>query len=51
MSDKKELEKELVARKLDKIDLEIDEGKREVLNSEQALGKYAKYLKETKKSD
>ena len=38
-------EVELVNRKLDKIDKEIKEGKRKLLNADQALGKYAKHLK------
>ena len=41
----KEEEIELVTRKLDKINKEIAEGKRRLLTSEEALGKYAKYLK------
>jgi len=39
------IEIELVNRKLDRIKREIKQGKRKLLNSEQALGKYAKYLK------
>lgn len=35
---------DLVNRKLDKIDREIKEGKRKVINSKQALGRYSKYL-------
>ena len=38
-------ETELVNRKLDKIDQEISNGKRKLLNSKEALGKYSKYLK------
>lgn len=36
---------ELVNRKLDFLDQQAKLGKRKTLNSEQALGKYAKYLK------
>ena len=36
---------ELVNRKLDFLDRQARLGKRKTLNSEQALGKYAKYLK------
>ncbi len=39
-------ETELVNAKLDKIDKEISEGKRKLLSEEEALGPYAKYLKE-----
>ncbi|MFA4856079.1 MAG: hypothetical protein WC634_05870 [archaeon] len=35
----------LVNRKLDKIDREIKAGKRKLLNADEALGSYAKYLK------
>ena len=35
----------MVKEKLDRIDKEIKEGKRKVLNSKEALGVYAKYLK------
>lgn len=38
-------EVEMVNRKLDRINKEIDEGKRKLLTPEEALGKYAKYLK------
>lgn len=38
-------EVELVNRKLDFLDRQARLGKRKVLNSEQALGKYAKFLK------
>lgn len=38
-------EERLVGEKLDRIDKEIREGKRKVLNTKQALGKYAKYVK------
>lgn len=38
-------EVELVNRKLDFLDRQARLGKRRILNSEQALGKYAKYLK------
>ncbi|MFH1588447.1 MAG: hypothetical protein ABIA76_03870 [Candidatus Diapherotrites archaeon] len=38
-------EAELVSRKLDKIDEEIKSGKRKLLNADEALGSYAKYLK------
>jgi len=38
-------EAELVNRKLDKLNKEIDEGKSKLLTPEQALGKYAKFLK------
>lgn len=38
-------EVELVNRKLDKIDQEIKAGKRKLLNADEALGSYAKYLK------
>ena len=38
-------EAELVNRKLDKLDQKIKEGKRKLLNSDEALGKYAKHLK------
>ncbi len=38
-------EVELVNRKLDKIDQEIKEGKRKLLNADEALGSYAKYVK------
>ncbi len=36
---------ELVNKKLDRIDTQIKEGKRKLLNEKQALGKYSKYLK------
>lgn len=39
------MEVELVNRKLDFLDRQARLGKRRILNSEQALGKYAKYLK------
>lgn len=39
------IEIELVNRKLGRINREIKQGKRKLLNSEQALGEYAKYLK------
>jgi len=39
------IENYLVSRKLDRIDRDIKAGKRKLLNSKQALGKYAKYLK------
>jgi Arc/MetJ-type ribon-helix-helix transcriptional regulator len=38
-------ENEIVNKKLDKIDSEINSGKRKLLNSQEALGEYAKYLK------
>ncbi len=38
-------EVELVNRKLDRLNKEIDSGKRKLLNSDEALGKYAKHLK------
>ena len=38
-------EVELVNRKLDFLDRQARLGKRKILNSDQALGKYAKYLK------
>ena len=38
-------ETEMVNRKLDSIDQDIKAGKRKLLNSSQALGKYAKHLK------
>ena len=38
-------EVELVNRKLDRMDQEIKAGKRKLLNADQALGKYSKYLK------
>ncbi|MDO8537501.1 MAG: hypothetical protein Q7S21_01320 [archaeon] len=38
-------EEELVSRKLDRINAEIKAGKRKLLNSKEALGEYAKYLK------
>ncbi|MDE1823244.1 MAG: hypothetical protein KGI00_04335 [Candidatus Micrarchaeota archaeon] len=34
-----------VKKKLDRIDRQIKEGKRKVLNSKEALGVYAKYVK------
>ncbi len=34
-----------VNRKLDRIDQRVKEGKRRVLNADEALGKYAKHLK------
>ena len=40
-----EIEIELVNRKLDRLDKLAKQGKRKTLNSEQALGRYAKYLK------
>ena len=39
------MEIELVNRKLDRINREIKQGKRRLLNSKQALDEYAKYLK------
>lgn len=38
-------EVELVNRKLDRLDEEIKSGKRKLLNADEALGEYAKYLK------
>ncbi len=38
-------EVEMVNRKLDRLNKEIDEGKRKLLSPEEALGKYAKLLK------
>lgn len=38
-------EVELVNRKLDFLDQQAKQGKRKLLNAEQALGKYAKHLK------
>ena len=38
-------EVELVNRKLDRLNKEIEEGKRKLLGPEEALGKYAKLLK------
>lgn len=38
-------EVKLVNKKLDKIDQDIETGKRKILNADQALGEYAKYLK------
>lgn len=38
-------ETELVNRKLDRIDREIRQGKRKLLNADKALGKYSKHLK------
>ena len=38
-------ETDLVNEKLDKIDSEIAKGKRKLLNSKDALGEYAKYVK------
>ena len=38
-------EVELVNRKLDRLDEEIKSGKRKLLNADQALGEYSKYLK------
>lgn len=38
-------EVEIVNRKLDRIDQDIKVGKRKLLDSGQALGEYAKYLK------
>lgn len=35
----------LVVKKLDRIDKEIKEGKRRLLNSKEALGVYAKHIK------
>ncbi len=37
-------EKEMVNKKLDKIDEEVKTGKRKLLNANEALGKQAKYL-------
>ncbi|GEM_PF-3590664 len=39
------MEIELVNGKLDRINREIKQGKRKLLNSEEALGEYVKYLK------
>ena len=39
-------EEELVARKLDRIDRQIKRGDRKLLNAEEALGPYAKYLRD-----
>ncbi len=38
-------EEELVNRKLDFLDREIKNGKRKLLNADQALGSYSKYVK------
>ncbi len=38
-------EEELVKRKIDFIESQVKAGKRKELNAEQALGKYAKFLK------
>ncbi len=38
-------EAELVNKKLDRIDQDIEAGKRKILNADQALGEYAKHLK------
>ena len=38
-------EEELVNRKLDLLDREIKNGKRKLLNADQALGSYSKYVK------
>lgn len=38
-------EVELVNKKLDRIDQDIKSGKRKLLNADQALGSYAKYVK------
>lgn len=38
-------EAEIVNRKLDFIDKQIKEGRRKLLNAEEALGRNAKYLK------
>ncbi len=38
-------EEEIVNKKLDKIDNEITAGKRKLLDSKEALGEYAKYVK------
>ncbi len=38
-------EVELVNKKLDRIDQDIEAGKRKILNADQALGEYAKHLK------
>lgn len=38
-------EEMLVAKKLDRINREIREGKRKLLNKKEALGVYAKYVK------
>ena len=38
-------EVELVNRKLDRLNKDIEEGKSKLLTPEQALGKYAKFLK------
>ena len=38
-------EVELVNQKLDKIDKEINQGKRKLISEKEALGSYAKYLK------
>ncbi len=38
-------EVELVNKKLDKLNKDIEEGKSRLLTSEEALGKYAKFLK------
>ncbi len=38
-------EVDIVERKLDKIDREISAGKRKLLNADEAMGRYAKYLR------
>ncbi|MDD4251158.1 MAG: hypothetical protein PHX27_03135 [Candidatus ainarchaeum sp.] len=38
-------ENEIINKKLDKIDSQISKGKRKLLNSNEALGEYSKYLK------
>lgn len=38
-------EEELVRMKMDFMDAQVDEGRAKLLNSEEALGKYSKYLK------
>jgi len=43
--DKKEMENELVVRKMKQIDDEIKSGKRKLINADEALGEYSKYLK------
>ena len=40
---------ELMGIAIDKIDQEIMEGKRKLLTADEALGEYAKYLKQPKK--
>lgn len=39
-------EQQLVSKKLDKIDREIKTGSRKTLNAKEALGEYAKYVKQ-----